>query len=143
MSLSRLPFPLSRLPFPLLILGLALLLACAPSPSTAAQRASGTPTSSVAGAQQVQISGTDSLKFEPSTLTVAAGQPVQLTFTNAGQVLHDWSLPQGASQPVKAEARAGQAVTTTFSVDRPGTYTFICSQPGHEAAGMRGTLVVQ
>ena len=63
MSLSRLPFPLwlSRLPFPLLILGLALLLACAPSPSTAAQRASGTPTSSVAGAQQVQISGTDSL----------------------------------------------------------------------------------
>jgi nitrite reductase (NO-forming) len=134
---------LSRLPFPLLILGFALLVACAPSPSTAAKPVSGTPTTSVAGAQQVHISGSDSLKFEPSTVTVAAGQPVQLTFTNAGQVLHDWSLAEGTSQPVKVEATAGQTVTTTFKIDRPGTYTFICSQPGHEAAGMRGTLVVQ
>jgi nitrite reductase (NO-forming) len=135
---------LSRLPFALLIPGLALLLACAPGRPAATQPASAPTSSSIAAAQQVQVSGTDSLKFEPSTLTVAAGEPVQLTFTNAGQALHDWSLPPGASsQAVKVEARAGQSATTTFSVDRPGTYTFICSQPGHEAAGMRGTLVVQ
>ena len=33
--------------------------------------------------------------------------------------------------------------TSTVSADLdPGTYTFYCSVPGHEAAGMRGTLTV-
>ena len=26
---------------------------------------------------------------------------------------------------------------------KPGTYTFFCSVPGHEAGGMKGTLVVK
>jgi uncharacterized cupredoxin-like copper-binding protein len=26
---------------------------------------------------------------------------------------------------------------------KPGTYTFFCSVPGHEAGGMKGTLTVK
>jgi azurin len=38
----------------------------------------------------------------------------------------------------------GETVETEFDVPtKPGTYTFICSFPGHFAAGMRGTLVVK
>ena len=41
----------------------------------------------------------------------------------------------------------GQTVATgghsTVTVDlKPGTYSFYCPVPGHEAAGMKGTLTV-
>jgi azurin len=43
-----------------------------------------------------------------------------------------------------ALAGAGETVETTFKAPaKPGTYTFICSFPGHLALGMRGTLTVK
>ena len=120
----------------------AVLVACSPASSTRpAAGAAGAAASSAA--QPVTVQGTDALKFEPSTLTVKAGQPVTLTFTNSGQTVHDWSLAQGAGQPVKISAAGGQSASGTFTIDRPGTYTFICSQPGHEAGGMKGTITAQ
>jgi len=120
----------------------AVLVACSPASSTRpAAGAAGAAASSAA--QAVTVQGTDALKFEPSTLTVKAGQPVTLTFTNSGQTVHDWSLAQGAGQPVKISATGGQSASGTFTIDRPGTYTFICSQPGHEAGGMKGTITAQ
>ena len=132
-----------RLLAPLMLsLATFVLVACSPAgsprPAAGAQGAAAS-----AAAQSVSLQGTDALKFEPSTLTVKAGQPVTLTFANSGQTLHDWSLDQGAGQPVKISAAGGQSASGTFTIDRPGTYTFICSQPGHEAAGMKGTLTAQ
>ena len=38
----------------------------------------------------------------------------------------------------------GESADVTFKVPaKPGTYTFVCSFPGHFALGMRGTLVVK
>src|SRR5690242_10494205 len=110
-------------------LALALLTACsAPSnPSVASQ----TSPAASASAQVVSVSASDSLKFEPSGITVKAGQPVQITLNNSGQMQHDWSLNQGAAQPVKIVANAGQSASGTFTIQQPGTYTFICSVPGH------------
>jgi len=43
-----------------------------------------------------------------------------------------------------ALAGAGEAVEVTFKAPaKPGTYTFVCSFPGHFAVGMRGTLTVK
>jgi azurin len=43
-----------------------------------------------------------------------------------------------------AIAGAGETVEVTFKAPAAaGTYTFLCSFPGHFAAGMRGTLVVK
>jgi azurin len=43
-----------------------------------------------------------------------------------------------------AVAGAGETVEVTFKAPAAaGTYTFLCSFPGHFAAGMRGTLVVK
>lgn len=128
----------------ILSIAFSLLVACtgttARSTGSAAGPAAG---GSTAAAQSVTVQGTDTLKFEPSSITVKAGQPVQFSFANTGQTLHDWSLAQGAGQPVKISAAGGQTATGTFTIDRPGTYTFICSQPGHEAGGMKGALTAQ
>jgi nitrite reductase (NO-forming) len=123
-----------------LSLALGALVACTgtASPAAAPAAAGANP-----GAQSITIQATDGLKFEPSSITVKAGQPVQLTLSNAGQMQHDWSLNQGAAQPVKIVANAGQTATGTFTIQRAGTYTFICSVPGHAAAGMQGTITAQ
>ncbi len=123
------------------VVGLLLLTACSSSANTSAARPAGA--GSTAAPQMVTVQASDSLKFDPSSVTVKAGQPVQLTLSNTGQMQHDWSLDQGAAQPVKIVANAGQSATGTFTIDRPGTYTFICSVPGHAAAGMKGTITAQ
>lgn len=40
-------------------------------------------------------------------------------------------------------AGAGETVEITFEAPAAGTYTFLCTFPGHAAAGMIGTLVVK
>ena len=40
-------------------------------------------------------------------------------------------------------AGAGETVEVVFKVPAAGTYTFICSFPGHFQAGMKGTLTVK
>jgi azurin len=43
-----------------------------------------------------------------------------------------------------ALAGGGETVEVTFKAPAAaGTYTFLCSFPGHFAVGMRGTLVVK
>jgi uncharacterized cupredoxin-like copper-binding protein len=47
------------------------------------------------------------------------------------------------SEPVKIAGVGGQTTSGTFTIDTPGTYTFICAVPGHESGGMKGTLTAQ
>jgi nitrite reductase (NO-forming) len=119
-----------------------IALACA-SPTAQVAPAGGVGATTTTAQQAITVSGYDTLKFEPSELTIRAGQAVRLTFVNDGRTLHDVTLRDGVSQPVAAVAEGGQRTTVTFTIDRPGTYTFVCAQPGHEAAGMRGTIVAQ
>jgi plastocyanin len=92
---------------------------------------------------------TDSLKFEPASMTVPRGATV--TWRNTGQVAHtvtddpskavtaaDAQLPPGAQAWDSGNLNPGQTFSRTFDV--PGTYKYFC-QP-HEAAGMLGTITV-
>ncbi len=108
----------------------------APEPTVAVSADSG-------GAQQVTLTLGDSLRFAPQSVDVRVRQPVKLTLRNGGSTLHDFTLTEGVSGPVKIEAQGGQAANGTFLIDKPGTYTFVCSVPGHAAAGMRGTIIVR
>lgn len=92
--------------------------------------------------QEVAIVTHDSMRFEPATLTVEAGRPVRLTVRNQGQAVHDLSLTKGVARSVKVVVKGGQSAATTFTVARPGTYQFTCSQFGHAMSGMRGTITV-
>jgi nitrite reductase (NO-forming) len=95
------------------------------------------------GAQQVTLTLGDSLRFAPQSVVVRAGQPVELTLRNGGSIPHDFALAEGVSGPVKIEAQGGQTASGTFLIDSPGTYSFVCSVPGHAAAGMRGSITVR
>jgi nitrite reductase (NO-forming) len=113
-----------------LLLATALTSACRAAPGNAA-------------GQGVTVKALDTMRFDPPTLTLPVGQPVQLTLTNDGTLIHDFVLTEGVDQPVKVEANGKASASTTVTIARPGTYTYICAQPGHEAAGMKGTIVAR
>jgi uncharacterized cupredoxin-like copper-binding protein len=124
----------------LLLAGLVVSTACGASTQPGSAPADSAP---VSGAQQVTVTVGNSMSFDPSTITVHAGQPILLTLHNGGVMPHDFSLSQGVAQPVKISAGAGQTASSVFAIDAPGTYTFECSMPGHAAAGMHGTITVE
>jgi uncharacterized cupredoxin-like copper-binding protein len=80
------------------------------------------------------------MSFDPSEISVHAGQPVQVVLQNTGVLPHDFTLSEGSAQAVAITAGGGQTATGSFLIPQPGTYTFICSMPGHASAGMRGTI---
>ena len=72
----------------------------------------------------------------------------QLDFVNAGATARetDFIPPAMKDQVLAATTLAGpgETVEVTFKVPTaPGTYNYLCTFPGHFAAGMRGTLVVK
>src|SRR3546814_7834296 len=75
--------------------------------------------------------------FDPDDLRVDAGAVLNLT--NEGSVAHNLAVDGTASDMIEA----GEGGTLDLADVEPGTYTIICEVPGHEAAGLRGTLVVE
>jgi uncharacterized cupredoxin-like copper-binding protein len=78
--------------------------------------------------------------FQPATVEVAAGEPVNLALVNRGQLFHDLTIDELGLRIV---VDSGQRDTAGLIVEEPGAYDFYCSVPGHASAGMRGTLLVQ
>lgn len=75
----------------------------------------------------------------PIVLTVAAGDTI--TLQNDGAALHNFVVDELG---IAVDMPAGQSVTVTIPADAAsGEYEFICSIPGHAAAGMVGTLVIE
>ena len=138
--MKRLWFALS----PLALVGILVTAAC--SGAGTASETIGAPVAAAAGsngAQQITVTVSSSMSFDPASITVHAGQPVQLTLRNTGLMPHDFTLDDGVAQPVKITATGGQSAIGSFTIDTPGTYSFDCSMPGHAAAGMRGTITAQ
>lgn len=75
--------------------------------------------------------------FALSKTTVRRGT-VSFKVVNVGEVVHDFKIA-GRKTPIYA-AGGGGVLVVTFR--RPGRYPFICTVPGHTAAGMKGVLKV-
>jgi plastocyanin len=81
------------------------------------------------------------LSFDATTLT-AASSHVTIDFTNRSPVTHNLTIAN-ASGKVLGATPTFNGATKALTLDLPpGTYTFYCSVPGHEQAGMKGTLTV-
>ena len=93
----------------------------------------------IADAEAVTVVATD-FAFEPSTLELTAGEPVNLTL-DVQDGGHDLAVPDaGFRIPILDEPDSAVA---TLVLDEPGTYTFTCNVPGHAAQGMTGTITVR
>ena len=91
----------------------------------------------------VQVSAVE-YSFSLSRTTVPAGKVV-LEFVNDGQDEHNLNLsPPEEGSPVQAFANTPAKGVGELELEmRPGSYTLFCSLPGHEAKGMKATLVVE
>ena len=82
-------------------------------------------------------------KFNPSSIPVKPGTTT-FFLVNQGTVAHDMIIETPSGQRMAGSDLVQAGGETTFKVDNlaAGTYPIICDQPGHEAAGMKGTLSV-
>lgn len=91
------------------------------------------------GVLRLKLRG-NGLAFDRTTLTAKAGK-VTLQLTNPSAVPHNIAIRGNGVLELGALVTGGGRSTVTANL-KPGTYTFFCSVPGHEQAGMRGTLKV-
>ncbi|MBZ4040005.1 copper-containing nitrite reductase [Novilysobacter selenitireducens] len=74
-------------------------------------------------------------------LRVPEGKVVQITLVNGDGALHDIAVPEFQAQSDQLVGK-GSATTIVFRATKSGTFEYICTLPGHKAAGMVGKLVV-
>lgn len=142
-----------------LLLGSLVLAACGGEASSGAAN----------GAIEIGTDG-ENLAYSTTALTATAGEKVTLTFKNGSTAQsHNLIIVNGgddvATAVDEAAAEAGDAAgyvpadastmiahtallapggseTIEFTAPAAGTYSFICTYPGHYGAGMKGVLTV-
>ena len=97
----------------------------------------------------VSVTPASEFSFKLSTKTVRLGS-VTFNFTNGGVLPHDLKVCS-ASTGGTATSCTGKATplvdpgtshSLTVSFTKVGKYEYLCTVPGHAAAGMRGLLIV-
>lgn len=83
------------------------------------------------------------LKYDPTKLNAKAGN-VTIALTNDSAVPHDVAVRDSSNKELGASEEITKSSTDLVLKDvSAGSYTFFCTVPGHEQAGMKGTLTVR
>jgi nitrite reductase (NO-forming) len=88
----------------------------------------------------IGVGGTIDGQVNP-VLSAAEGQVVQLTLINGEGAEHDIVFPEQNAKSPRITGR-GSSTTLAFRAERAGDFTYLCSVPGHELAGMKGQFLV-
>ena len=93
-------------------------------------------------AGSIQVTMTE-FKFDPSTIQHSNGKMV-FWLVNSGSTQHDMAIRDSSGKTIATSELVSAGDTKEFDVSNlaAGSYTFYCTQPGHEASGMKGTLTV-
>ena len=115
---------------------------------------------------RLSITATD-IAYDHNQMEAVVGQPIRLTLVNSGTLEHDFTIAtmphsdlmvidemddemaghdmanMGTEPDVHMAAPAGGQSTIEFTPTESGEYQFVCTVPGHQEAGMVGTLLVR
>jgi uncharacterized cupredoxin-like copper-binding protein len=138
-----------------LLSAMAVLVAACSSGGTSPSAPAG---SESAAATRVEVSLTDALRIEPSSMTVQAGVPVTFVVTNTGSVEHEFYLgDEEAQTEFEAEMQAGamrhdqpegisvapgETKELTYTFTEPGETLAGCHVLGHYGGGMKATITI-
>jgi plastocyanin len=101
---------------------------------------SGSQAQAPGGTLQLAADPTE-IAFDKTSLISKPGK-VTIDFTNPATLEHDVAIEKDGKQIAVSEI-IGQGKTSVSADLEPGTYTFLCTVPGHAEAGMEGTLTVK
>ncbi|EHK67417.1 cupredoxin domain-containing protein [Achromobacter arsenitoxydans] len=107
----------------------------------------------------IEIDMTDAMRFTPASIDVKAGETVRLNVRNSGMIRHELVLGTDADlkshydmmmkdpgmrheEPNAVSLEAGKRGQIVWRFDKAGTVSFGCLEPGHYAAGMKGSVSV-
>lgn len=100
-------------------------------------------------AQQVTVHLGD-YRFQPDTIEVVAGRPVELTLVNDDKITpHNFTLKEpAAGLDLNTDISGGQTTTLSFTPQTAGTYPLYCNKKlplmkSHRERGMEAKLVVK
>jgi uncharacterized cupredoxin-like copper-binding protein len=82
-----------------------------------------------------------SLQSSPadSAKSIAKPSRVKFNFKNVGHVLHNFKI----NGKKTANIQPGSKSSITVAFKKRGTFRYICTEPGHAAAGMKGVFTVR
>lgn len=104
-------------------------------------------------ARTIEVTALDSMRHEPSNITVKTGETVKFVVRNAGQMRHEFMLGDAKQRHEHAElmqahpdmvhddpdavtVEPGQTKTLLWRFGAPGLVEGACHLPGHYEAGM-------
>ncbi len=103
-----------------------------PSQPTAGATPAGAPSPAAApaGKSAITIVGKENV-YEPATVTIKAGQEVEITFKNVGTTVHNIIVQSkdqvGQDFNSDIAVNAGQESKFKVKIDKPGTYKMTCT----------------
>jgi len=122
----------------------------------------GSSTASGGSGREVVFEMSDNV-YSPTTLSVAKGEKVKLTFNNKGAVEHEALIGDDAAQRSHAAdmgssdsmtgmrhddsgdlitVAPGKSGSLTYTFDKAGSIVIGCHEPGHYEAGMKVAVTV-
>jgi len=91
-----------------------------------------------ASATTISVSGKE-FSFKLSKKSIARPGKVTFVFKNVGHVKHDFSINHKGTPMINP----GKTAKISVTFKKKGKYAYLCTVPGHAAAGMRGTFTVR
>jgi plastocyanin len=109
--------------------------------TTGAGQAGGSAKANARDEVKIPTDPTGQLKFQVTSAQAKPGKVTLLT-KNDSSVPHDISIKGGGVNKQGPTVSGGKTSKLTVTL-KAGSYEFYCSVPGHEQAGMKGTLTVK
>jgi plastocyanin len=91
---------------------------------------------------KVSADPSGAFKFDTSSLSAKAGSDT-FDFTNDSPIDHNFTIETSGGDEVAATPTFAGGTKSVTADLKPGTYTFLCTIPGHAEGGMKGTLTVK